>query len=56
MPFWMVVHGTAMMTPRSSRCDTLEEALEEQDDYGDAVVVACEEEADRGLQCIQIVE
>jgi len=38
-----------------SVCDTLEEALEEKDDDGDAVVVPCEEDADGALRCIMSI-
>jgi hypothetical protein len=35
-----------------SVCDTMEEALEEKDNYGDAIVVQCEEDADGALRFI----
>jgi len=38
-----------------SVCDTMEEALAEKDDYGDAVVVQCEEVADGAFRFIRTV-
>jgi hypothetical protein len=39
-----------------SVCEHLEEALAEKDDYGDAVVVQCEVDADGALRFIRTLE